>query len=51
MVYKRFCQNSAPNLDILQTKLLNGDNTFIDKLMYFRKVVPGSNAYWRSKKS
>lgn len=46
-----FVRNSAPNLDTLQTKLLHGDNTFIDKLMYFGKVVPGSNAYWRSKKA
>jgi hypothetical protein len=38
-------------LEALQTKLLNGDQSFIDKLMYFGKVVPGSNAYWRSKKS
>ena len=45
-----FVGNSAPNYDTLQTKLLHGDNTFIDKLMYFGKVVPGSNAYWRSKK-
>jgi hypothetical protein len=46
-----FVRNSAPNLDTLQTKLLHGDNTFIDKLMYFGKVVSGSNAYWRSKKA
>ena len=46
-----FVGDSPPNLETLQTKLLSGDQSFIDKLMYFGKVVPGSNAYWRSKKA
>jgi len=33
-----FVRNSAPNLDTLQTKLLHGDNTFIDKPSTLRFV-------------
>jgi hypothetical protein len=32
-----FIEDSPPTLE-----------SFVDKLMYFGKVVPGSNAYWRS---
>ncbi len=39
---KDFVTNAPPTLDELQQQVKNGDNTFIDKLMYFRKVVPGS---------
>jgi hypothetical protein len=38
-------------LEALQTTLLSGDQSFIDKLIYFGKVVSGTNAYWRSKKA
>jgi hypothetical protein len=45
-----FVGDSPPTLEALQTKLLNGDQSFIDKLMYFGKVVPGSNAYFGDQK-
>lgn len=48
---KDFVGNSPPTLVDLQEQLQNGDTTFIDKLMYFGKVVPGSTAYWRSRKA
>ena len=48
---KDFVTNAPPTLDELQQQVKNGDNTFIDKLMYFGKIVPGSSAYWRSKKA
>jgi hypothetical protein len=48
---KDFVGNSPPTLDDLQEQLQHGDTTFIDKLMYFGKVVPGSTAYWRSRKA
>jgi len=46
-----FLGTSPPTLELLQAKLINGDQSFINKLMYFGKVVPGSNAYWRAKKA
>jgi len=46
-----FIGTSPPTLELLQAKLINGDQSFINKLMYFGKVVPGSNAYWRAKKA
>lgn len=48
---KDFVGSMPPTLDSLQEQLDTGDNTFIDKLMYFGKVVPGSAAYWRGKKA
>jgi hypothetical protein len=48
---KDFVGNSPPTLEDLQEQLQNGDTPFIDKLMYFGKVVPGSTAYWRSRKA
>lgn len=48
---KDFVGNAPPTLDALQEQLQHGDTTFIDKLMYFGKIVPGSTAYWRSKKA
>jgi Helitron helicase-like domain at N-terminus len=48
---KDFVGNSPPSLDALQEQIQQGDQTFIDKLMYFGKLVPGSTAYWRSKKA
>jgi len=46
-----FVGTCPPTLDSLHQDLKEGDNSFIDKLMYFGKVVPGSAAYWRSKKA
>ena len=48
---KDFVGNVPPTLNSLQEQLNAGDNTFLDKLMYFAKVVPGSTAYWRGKKA
>jgi hypothetical protein len=44
-------ESSPPTLDLLHQQLNEGNNGFIDKLMYFGKVVPGSAAYWRGKKA
>lgn len=46
-----FIGQSPPSLEELQEKIESGDQTFVEKLMYFGKSVPGSAAYWRSKKS
>lgn len=46
-----FAGDCPPTLEDLKDKLESGDSSFIDKLMYFGKVVPGSSAYWRGKKS
>jgi hypothetical protein len=48
---KDFVGSVPPSLDSLQQQLNEGDSVFIDKLMYFGKVVPGSAAYWRGKKA
>jgi len=48
---KDFVGTVPPSLDSLHDQIMSGDHTFIDKLMYFGKVVPGSSAYWRSKKA
>ncbi len=46
-----FAGDCPPTLEDLKEKLESGDSSFIDKLMYFGKVVPGSSAYWKGKKS
>jgi hypothetical protein len=46
---KDFVGSIPPTLADLQEQLQLGNTTFIDKLMYFGKVVPGTAAYWRSK--
>jgi hypothetical protein len=48
---KDFAGNVPPSLNQLQDLIDAGDMTFIEKLMYFGKVVPGTAAYWRSKKA
>jgi len=48
---KDFVGNIPPTLYSLQEQLNAGVFTFIDKLMYFGKVVPGTTAYWRGKKA
>jgi hypothetical protein len=40
-----------PNIDTLKSKLRNNDTKFIQKLQYFPKCVPGSDAYWRNKRT
>jgi hypothetical protein len=44
---KDFVGSIPPTLADLQEQLQLGNTTFIDKLMYFGKVVPGTAAYWR----
>ena len=48
---KDFVGSTPPTLDSLKQNLRDGDDSFINKLMYFGKVVPGSAAYWRSKRA
>jgi hypothetical protein len=48
---KDFVSDIPPTLDDLQEKLRKGDSSFIEKLMYFGKTIPGKSAYWRSKKA
>ena len=40
-----------PDIDTLKPKLRSNDTKFIQKLQYFAKCVPGSDAYWRNKKA
>jgi hypothetical protein len=48
---KEFNGNSIPTMEQLQSLFDNGDDSFIEKLMYFGKIIPGTAAYWRSKKA
>jgi hypothetical protein len=48
---KDFVGDSPPSLSDLQDSINAGDLSFIEKLMYFGKVIPGSAAYWRGKKA
>ncbi len=43
--------NNIPSLESLQQMISDGDVSFIDKLMYFGKIIPGTAAYWRHKKA
>ena len=51
-----FIKNFLPGDDIscledLQEKLQMNDTRFLSKLQYFSRIIPGSDAYWREKKS
>jgi len=48
---KGFLGRTAPTLEELHERLRNNDDEFVNKLCYFSKSVPGSAAYWRSKKA
>jgi hypothetical protein len=48
---KDFVGNNIPSLESLQQMISDGDVSFIDKLMYFGKIIPGTAAYWRHKKA
>jgi hypothetical protein len=48
---KEFTGNHLPSLEELQQMINDGNLSFIDKLMYFRKIIPGSASYWQSKKA
>jgi len=48
---KDFMGNNIPSLESLQQMISDGDVSFIDKLMYFGKIIPGTAAYWRHKKA
>jgi len=48
---KEFNGNSIPTMEQLQSLIDNGDVSFIEKLMYFGKIIPDTAAYWRSKKA
>jgi hypothetical protein len=45
-----FIGSTPPSLESLQQQIKSWDYIFIDKLMYFGKVVSGSAAFWHSKK-
>jgi hypothetical protein len=48
---KEFTGNHLPSLEELQKMINDGNLSFIDKLMYFGKIIPGSASYWQSKKA
>jgi hypothetical protein len=43
--------NPPKSLEELQNQLIDGDSSFINKIMFYTKKVRGSDAYWRSKRS
>jgi len=43
--------NYLLSLEELQKMIYDGNLSFIDKLMYFGKIIPGSASHWRSKKA
>ena len=49
--YQNFLGADPPTLEELQRRIREGDTTSIEKIMYYNKVIPGTTAYWRSKKS
>jgi hypothetical protein len=51
MVVKEFTGNNLPSLEQLHNMIQDGNLSFIDKLMYFGKIIPGTVSYWRSKKA
>jgi len=48
---KDFTGNNIPSLDTLHKMINDGDISFIEKLMYFGKIIPGTASYWRHKKA
>lgn len=48
---KDFSGNNTPCLETLHKMIDDGDVSFIEKLMYFGKIIPGTAAYWRHKKA
>ena len=44
-------KNKPSNIDELKKQIQTGDNTFIEKLIYFSTKIRGSDSYWRLKKS
>jgi hypothetical protein len=49
VLLKKIVGNIPPNLEELKEQVNSGYYEFIEKLMYFRKNIPGSSSYWRSK--
>jgi hypothetical protein len=47
----QFTGNNLPSLEQIHNMIQDGDLSFIDKLMYFGKIIPGTASYWRSKKA
>jgi hypothetical protein len=48
---KDFTGNNIPSLETLQKLINDGDVSFLEKLMYFGKIIPGTASYWRHKKA
>jgi hypothetical protein len=40
-----------PDIDTLRSKLRNNDTKLIQKQQYFARCVPGSDLYWRNKRT
>jgi len=47
---KDFTGNNIPSLETLQKLINDGDVSFLEKLMYFGKIIPGTASYWHHKK-
>jgi hypothetical protein len=48
---KDFTGNNIPSLETLQKLINDGDVSFLEKLMYFGKIIPRTVTYWRHKKA
>ena len=48
---KDFVGTVPPTLSELKEIIQSGNTSFIEKLLYYGKCVPGSASYWRSKKA
>jgi hypothetical protein len=47
---KSFFENGPKNLEQLQEHISAGKLEWLDRITYFSQCVPGSSAYWRSKR-
>lgn len=47
----KFHGHGPPNLQELQKQVEEGNNSFVNSLLYYSKSVKGSNQYWKSKRS
>lgn len=47
----KFHGHGPPNLKELQEQVKEGNNSFVNSLLYYSKSVKGSNQYWKAKRS
>lgn len=49
--YNMFSGGTDCDLQTLQENITNGNTTFVDEITYFCKLIKGSDAFWREKRS